>query len=117
MNKMKIMSVVWGMVIIGIFVLLTLFGFLYKNKTNEYKKLEEILVEASKKYVEKKFSYPEDNQSIKISLEDLKKDSLITEFKVKDDECDGYVTITKKMVFEYIGYVKCSNYTTKDYQK
>ena len=35
MKKMKCMSIIWGMLIVGIFIVLTLFGFLYKNKTKE----------------------------------------------------------------------------------
>ena len=38
--------------------------------------------------------------------------------KVKEDTCDGYVTV-KKMgsEYQYDAYIKCKNYTTVDYKE
>ncbi len=117
MKKMKYMSVVWGLVVVGIFVLLTFFGFLYKNKTKDYKLLEEKLVEAEKKYADQKFLYPNEGEIIKTSLKELQEAGLIEEFNVLDVACDGYVVLSHQgLVYDYKGYVHCGNYKTKGYE-
>lgn len=117
MNKMRYMSLIWGMVVVILFVLLTIFGFLYKNKTKDYKVLEDKLVEAEKKYADQKFLYPNEGESVKTSLEELMNEGLIDEFKVKDVQCDGYVILSHKdLVFDYKGYVHCGDYKTKGYE-
>ncbi len=117
MKKMKYMSIIWGMLIVGIFIVLTLFGFLYKNKTKEYRMLEDKLVEAEKKYADQKFLYPNEGESIKTSLKELMAEGLIDEFKVNDVLCDGYVILSHKdLVFDYKGYVHCGDYKTKGYE-
>ena len=116
MNKIKRMYIIWGMLVIGIFIILTIF--MYKNKTSAYKELEKQLAEASKKYVEVKFSYPNSGESVKVTIEQLKAMNLIEELKINDETCNGYAIISRpSTVFEYKGYVTCQNYTTKGYEK
>lgn len=115
---MKKISILWGIVAVGIFSLLTVFGFLYKGKVKEYEALEKKLVEVEKKYADKKFLYPESGDTVKTTLKELKENGLITDFKVKDQECDGYVILShESTVYEYKGYVKCGDYKTKGYQE
>lgn len=117
LKQMNRISVVWGVLLGAIVVLLTIFGFLYKNKSSEYKKLEEELVNKAEKYVESKFLYPDDKSSVKITYEELKNEGVMDSLKKDDDECDGYVTLTYDgHVYKYKGYVKCSKYTTKGYE-
>lgn len=112
------MSIIWGMLIVGIFIILTLFGFFYKSKTKEYRALEEKLVEAEKKYADQKFLYPESGMKVKTTLQELKEEGLITDFKVKNQECEGYVILShESTVFEYKGYVHCGEYKTKGYEE
>lgn len=118
MNKMKKLSIIWGMIIIGLFILLTLFGILYKNKANVYKDLEKKLVEAEKKYADAHFAYPEKGNVLKTNAEDLIKETFLDNLEIEGDSCTGYATVTyNSTVFEYKGYVKCGKYTTKGYEK
>lgn len=116
MNKMKRIYGVWGVIVIGIFVLLTTFGFMYKNKSKDYKALEQKLVTAEKKYVDAKFLYPTDNQELKVTAETLKENGYLDSLEINGENCDGYATIKKKnAVFEYNGYISCKNYKSKGY--
>ncbi len=49
MKKMQRMSIIWGCFLVLLVALLTGFGFLYKSKSSDYKKLEEELVNRAKK--------------------------------------------------------------------
>lgn len=115
---MKKLTIVWGMVIVILFVVLTFFGFLYKNKSNVYKELENKLVEAEKKYADAHFAYPEKGKVLKTEATTLIEESFLDNLEVENEECTGYATVThNKTVYEYKGYVKCDNYTTKGYEK
>jgi uncharacterized membrane protein YvbJ len=117
-KSMRRISIVWGSILVILVVLLTAFGFLYKSKSNEYKKLEERLVESAKKYVDAKFLYPDDNKSVKITYQEMKENAFIEELKKDDDLCDGYVIVKSNgTVFNYKGYVSCPNYTSSNYEK
>lgn len=118
MNKMKKMYVVWGMLVVGLFILLTIIGVLYKNKTKVYKELETKLVQAEKRYVDEKFLYPEQNTSLKTTVSTLIENGYLDALEVNGESCDGYAVISKKStVFDYKGFIKCSNYQTKGYEK
>ena len=118
MDKMKKLSIIWGMIIIGLFILLTLFGFLYKNKSNVYKDLEKKLVEAEKKYADKHFAYPDKGDILKTDAETLIEEAFLDNLELEGEECTGYATVIhNSTVYEYKGYVKCNNYTTKGYEK
>lgn len=116
MNKMKKISIVWGLFAVFIVGLLTLFGFLYKSKVGVYKDLEEQLVSASKKYIEAKFLYPKENEEFKATSSELVESGFMEELKVNDEVCHGYVVVSKSTVFNYKGYVECKNYKTKGYK-
>ncbi len=117
-KSMNRLSVIWGSILFLLVVLLTIFGFVYKNKSGDYKQLEEKLVESAKKYVDAKFLYPEENKSVKITYSEMKENSFIDELKKEEDVCDGYVIVKSNgTVFQYKGFVSCPNYTTKEYEK
>lgn len=118
LKRMKRISFIWGIFLVLLVVLLTIFGFVYKYKSADYKKVEEQLVETAKKYVEVKFLYPDEKSSVKITLDEMKQDGYAEDLKKDDDLCDGYVILSHDgFVYQYKGYIKCSNYTTKDYDK
>ncbi len=118
MGKMKKMYFVWGIVVVVIFSLLTAFGFLYKNKTNVYKNLEEKLVAAEKKYADAKFLYPQNGETVKVTAQEMIEYGAMDSFEVEEDACEGYATIQKNgTVYDFKGYVSCNNYTTKGYEK
>ena len=117
MKQLRIISIVWGMCIFTLFAILTFFAFQWKNKVQPYTKLEEKLVSSTKKFYETKYSYPAAGQSIYIEYSELKDNNMIDELKKDDDECNGFVKVTMKNVVEYKAYIKCNNYSTRDYDK
>lgn len=117
-KQMNRVSLIWGLILFLLVFLLTVFGFLYKSKTIEYRQMEEKLTNIAEKYVEAKFLYPDEGQSLKINLEELKNEGYIEELKKDDDNCDGYVILSHDgFVYHYKAYIKCPKYTTKDYNK
>lgn len=117
MNKIKNVYIVWGVIVVLIFILLTVFGFLYKNKTNVYKNLEEKLVEAEKKYADAKFLYPQNGETVKVTAEEMIEYGALDSLEHNGENCNGYAIIQKKgTVFDYKGYVSCKDYKTKGYE-
>ncbi len=117
MKQLKTISIVWGLIIIVLFVTLTFFALKWKNQVYPYTELEEKLITTTKKYYESKYQYPAAGESKYISLDELKENNLINSLKKDDDECNGFVKVTMNNVIEYKSYIKCNNYTTKDYDK
>ena len=118
LRKMRIISIIWGMILFSIVFLLTAFGFVYKNKIKKYEELENTLEEKVKQYVEEKFLYPEDDKKLKITFKELKEEGKMSELKADDEECDGYTIVNNNgQVFKYQTYIKCNNYQTKNYNK
>lgn len=115
MNKLKVFSVVWGIVAVLLFTGLTTMGFIYKNKTKKYKKLETNLVEVAKKYTATDFNFPVNGENIVISYSELHDKNLIDKLEVESQKCDGYVVVSFNNVTEYKGYVKCNKYKTHDF--
>lgn len=117
-KRMRTISIIWGTILVCIVTGLTIIGFIYKKKSQTYEELETKIEEAAKKYVDQKFLYPEKGDFIKITLQELQSNEAIDSLKVEEEECDGYVIISKKEeVYKYEPYIKCSKYTTKEYQK
>ncbi len=117
LNKINKMYFVWGIVVFLIFVLLTIFGFMYKNKTSFYKSLEEKLVNAEKKYADAKFLYPQNGETVKITAKEMIEYGALDSLEYDGEICDGYATVQKKgTVFDFKGYVSCKNYKTKGYE-
>lgn len=118
MNKMKKMYTIWVIIVVLIFVLLTVFGFLYKNKSNVYKTLEEKLVTAEKKYADAKFLYPQGSEVVKVTAKEMIEYGVLDSLEHDGKSCDGYATIQKNgTVYAFKGYVSCENYKTKGYEK
>lgn len=116
MDKMQKLGIIWGIVVVLLVVLLTVFGFVYKNKTSVYKELEDKIVEAGKKYVDAHFLYPESHKEAKILVEDMISEGYMDELKTEDVSCKGYLIVSHKTtVFDYKGYVSCGDYKTKGY--
>ena len=117
MKELKRISIIWGLLLLVIFSLLTFFALKWKVKNEPYFELEKTLVSKTKSYYEMEHSYPIKGNSVIISLDDLKNSDMIEELRVDDDVCDGYVIVENTGVIEYHAYIKCNNYTSKDYDK
>ncbi len=113
-KQMRLISIVWGCILFLIVSTLTVFGFIYKNKIKKYEELESKLVNATEKYVDEKFLYPEEGKVIKINASELKESEKITDLVVNDIECDGYVNVSYNgKTFSYKAYITCPEYKTK----
>lgn len=118
LKQMHRLSIAWGIILVGIMALLTVFGIIFNKKNKVYKDMEDALVDATEKYVEKSFAYPKDNKELKVEYDTLKNDGFIDTLKIGKDECDGYVIVKKnELVYEYKAYVKCKEYKTKNYKQ
>ncbi len=116
MKKMHIYIVLWGIVVVAIISLLTVFGFLYKSKTKVYKDLEEKLVEAEKKYADAKFLYPKNGENVYTSADKLIAEKYLDNINIKNDKCSGYAQVLLDgTVYKYKAFIKCDKYTTKGY--
>jgi uncharacterized protein YpmB len=57
-KEMKRLTVIWGIILVLIVALLTTLGIIFNKKNKVYTDMENNLVNATKKYVEKSFAYP-----------------------------------------------------------
>lgn|SRR5574344_705905 len=117
MKTLDRIAILWGAILVIIFMVLTYFGLQWKAKTSGYYDLETKIVDATKSYYEKDHSYPEEGKSVYINLTDLKDDNIISDLTYNNDQCDGFVIVKNEKIIKYTGYIKCNNYTTKDYDK
>jgi len=110
--------IIWSIVVVLIVIMLTILGFVLKNKTSKYTPVEEKLEEKAKQYVDKLFLYPEHKgERIKITSEEMIEEGILDELKIENDTCTGYVIVTNNDVYKYNTYIKCTNYTTSGYDK
>jgi hypothetical protein len=116
MKELNRIAIIWGLLLIGIFAMLTIFGLKWKAKTSGYFDLENKLVNVTKAYFEQGHSYPTGNSTVTITYDELKKNNQIEDLNYIGDSCTGYVTVKNNGVIQYNAYIKCSNYTTKGYQ-
>ncbi len=117
-KRMQTISYIWGSILVLLVGGLTAIGFVYKNKITKYEDLESKLELSLKEYVDKKFLYPKNGESIKVTYEELKSNEAIDGLNIDDEECDGYGFVKNDgSVFKYKVYVKCNGYKTKGYDK
>lgn len=117
MKELKRISIIWGLLLFVIFAALTFFALKWKAKNDPYFELEKTLVSKTKSYYEMEHSYPTKGNKVIVTFDDLKNSDMIEELKVNEDTCDGYVVVENTGVIEYKAFIKCNNYTTKDYDK
>ena len=116
MDELKKISIIWGLILLIIFSVLTFFGIKWKNKMKPYFDLESTLVEKTKSYYEQGHTYPTGDEIVKVTYAELKENNVYSDLKINDSECDGYVTVKSNGAIEYKGYIKCPDYTTKGYE-
>lgn len=117
MKKINGLFIVWGILVVALIAILTVIGFMLKKNDNTYAELEKKLVEVAEKYVDANFLYPDEGFTTKVLASDLKKAEYLDELTINDDICDGYVIVSKEMVYKYKAYIKCNKYITKGYEK
>lgn len=116
LKRMRMISMIWGMLLIGLFLIVTIFGVSYKKKVKLYEEQENKLLEACRKYVDTNKLYPS-TSSLKITLDELKESGFMHIISVGSDECDGYVVVENDDSIVYQSYIKCGKYSTNGYSK
>ena len=110
--KNKVLLILWFILLIIIFGLLSVLGFMHKKDVESYKKYEDKLIEATKIYAHDNNSYPNKGSKIEIKVEDLIKGKYI---KKKDivKGCKGSIIIKYDNFIDYIPNIKCKYYKSK----
>ena len=115
MKKKSLLFIGIVILFLGIVVFFA-YDLIFKDK--EYKVLENNMENVVSKYLGQYFGeYPESGEK-KINIIDVINKGYNINMKVNEDVCDGYVVVKKvSIAYEYNGYIKCTNYTTKGYNK
>lgn len=111
--KNKVLLIIWVIILIGIFTLLSLIGFKHKKDVSNYHKYEDKLVDAAKSYVNHYKTYPKKGSKLNIKIDDLIKDGFI---KKKDviSSCSGIVIVKYDNFIDYIPNIKCQYYKSQN---
>ncbi len=117
MKKTNTLFTIWGIIVVVILALLTFIGFKLKDNDNNYAKVEDKLKDSAEKYVDYKFLYPKEGNETKVTSKELIENEFLDELKYEDDVCEGYVIVKLDGAYKYKSYIKCKNYTTKDFNK
>lgn len=117
MKKFRKFTILWGIILIMIFILFTLYSIKLDKKIKEYRNLEMYFANAVAEYNDTKKDYPKTIEVINFSLSDAIEKGIVSELKIDDDICDGYVKIANDEIVTYTPYISCKNYTTKGYAK
>ena len=113
---MKKMYAAWIFLIVTLMLALLVIGYNISNENKEYKAKEQDLIEQASSYLTKNDITLTTGESLKLDHQRLIDSGLIKDMKVKDEDCEGYVKITKNNGnYDYKAYIKCKNYTTEGY--
>lgn len=113
MKKFNVLFVVWIIILLVIFSLLSYIGFMYKEKVSHYKKFEALMLDAAKVYAYNNSYLPVSNSTIKITLDELIESGSIKKNK-NNKECTGYVEVSNYGEYSFDAFVKCGYYKTKN---
>lgn len=115
---MKKIYILWGFIIVLLLSVVTYLGFNIVNKNKEYKTLEDNMEQVVSKYLGQYINEYPSSGSKRVNITDVINNGYEIDMNVNDDDCDGYVVVKKvSIAYEYDGYIKCNNYTTKDYSE
>lgn len=117
LRRMKIISIIWGMFLVTLFIVITAFAFKFKNNSKKYLELANEFSKKAQKYVEDNNLYPEKDSILKISKNDLIDNNYLEKLEIDDDKCDGFVIVNNKEIYEYKAYLKCDKYISAKYEK
>lgn len=117
LKRMKVISIIWGMFLVTLFIIVTIFAFKFKSNSKKYLGLGEEFSSKAKEYVEDNNLYPEKSDNLKITKSDLIENGYLEELEINDDVCDGFVIVSYKDNYEYKAYLKCNKYISAKYEK
>lgn len=117
---MKKSTKIYIMLIAITLIFLTTLISINNIRTKPYRKLENEIVEAMKKYYGQDTNLkklPQNEQKVKITIEELKDFGLDINTKINNDSCAGYGIVTGLSIsYKYKSYIRCNDYTTKNYE-
>lgn len=117
---MKKITIVWIILIILLVTTLGIIGINVSKRTEPYKALESDIVDAMKTYYGQDTNLkklPKANKTHKVTIGELEAFGINVNNIINGDTCDGYGIVTGKSVsYSYKAYIKCENYTTKNYK-
>ena len=112
MRKLTIMCVIF---VVFLFGCLLYIGYSIEHHNKPYKSFESDLKEIASTYILSNKLNVEVGQQYELTLDKMIEDNMLTTKKVKEDECDGKVTIKRTLSgYDYRPYIKCSKYETVD---
>jgi len=117
LKRFRAFAITWGVILVAIFCLFTIFSINVSKRLNEYHSLENYFAEKVSEYNSENNIYPETIEVLSVNLEDAIAKGIISELRVNDDTCDGYVNISNDFVVTYTPYIKCKNYVTEGYDE
>ena len=89
-------------------------------RTKQYRKYENEVVVAMKKYFGQDTNLkklPSNGQKVKVSINEIKEFGIDIKNTIEQDECTGYGIVTGlNLSHSYKAYIKCNKYTTKNYE-
>ena len=89
-------------------------------RTKPYRNFEKEVIKAMEKYYGQDTNLkklPAKDKVTKITIEELQNFGIKINTNIKDDTCIGYGKVTGLSVsHKYEAYIKCNNYTTKNYE-
>jgi hypothetical protein len=111
--KNKVLLIIWVILLVGIFSLLSLLGFSHKRDVDNYHKYEDKLVEAARVYAKAHNTYPKKGTKLEIKIDDLISENYI---KKKDivKGCTGTVIVKYDKFIDYLPNIKCKYYKSNN---
>lgn len=117
MIKFRKFTISWGIILVLIFILFTSYSFKLDKKINEYRGLENTFASKVAEYNDANKIYPYSIEVMNVTASEAIEKGIITDLRINNDVCDGYVTISNDDIVVYTPYISCKNYTTKGYDK
>ena len=117
---MKKLTIVWIVLIILLLTTLGIIGINVSKRTKPYKALESDIVEAMKIYYGQDTNLtklPKTNKTHKVTIGELESFGINVNNIINGDTCESYGIVTgQKVSHSYKAYIKCENYTPKNYK-
>ena len=107
--KNKVLLIIWFVLLLGIFTLLSILGFKHKDNVESYHKYEDKLIEATKEYVNVNNMYPKKGSKVEIKIDDLIKSGFIDKKNI-EKECSGTIIVSYDKFIDYVPNIKCKYY-------
>ena len=118
LKKMRVISILWGMILFTLLILLTAFALIFKYKSKVYEEAASAFGDKAQEYVEDTNLYPEEDNTLIVTKEELIENKYIKDLVVKDNDCEGYVVVKyEKENYSYTPYIHCKKYITGGYDK